>query len=190
MGWGQANSYYGFSPTFSLSRGNQNGNAMGAIRFMLLVAVIGMLPWTSLAQSYGLDSRSTLGPYLNGRLPTRNPLAAGGWTAVNAFPNLTFEDPVFLVPVPGTDHLVVGGRQGVAHRFQNLSNVTTKSVFLDIRSRTQGWDDCGLLGLAFHPEFGQPTSPNRGYVYVYYNYSATPTAGPDRPEVASPNYNR
>ncbi len=65
-----------------------------------------------------------------------------------------------------------------------------KNEFLDLTDVTQGWDDCGLLALAFHPEFGQGDSPNRGYVYVWYHYSPSPVVGPKRPPVTTPGYNR
>jgi glucose/arabinose dehydrogenase len=35
-----------------------------------------------------------------------------------------------------------------------------------------------LLGFALHPEFGLTSSTNRGFVYVYYSYSPTPTNNP------------
>ncbi len=49
-------------------------------------------------------------------------------------------------------------------------------VFLDIKSQivilNVMYDERGLLGLAFHPEFQSATSPNRGKFYVFYS---TPT---------------
>ena len=46
-----------------------------------------------------------------------------------------------------------------------------KKFFLDLRTHTQGYEDCGMLGFAFHPEWRQPASPNRGYIYVWYQYT-------------------
>jgi hypothetical protein len=65
-------------------------------------------------------------------------------------------------------------REGTIIFFDNAPGTTNKTTFLDVRSRTQGYDDCGMLGMAFHPEFRMPGSTNRGYVYVYYNYSPSP----------------
>lgn len=111
---------------------------------------------------------------------------------VPAFPNLTFEDPTFLTAVPRTNLLCVLGRQGFIWIFQNDPNTTNKSIFLNLTNQNQGYDDCGLLGMAFHPEFGLPGSTNRGYVYVYYQYSPNPiNPGPDqRPTWTIPTYNR
>ncbi|WP_435018161.1 PQQ-dependent sugar dehydrogenase [Tundrisphaera sp. TA3] len=140
--------------------------------------------------AYGLERREAIGAYLDRRLPTTPPASAGGWEAVPAFPNLTFQDPVFVTQAPGGFRLYVCGRQGIIESFENMPTVSTKATFLDIRGRCQGWDDSGLLGLAFHPEFGRPDSPNRGYFYVAYNYTDRPTPGPDRPDTETPTCNR
>lgn len=140
------------------------------------------------AAPYGLDLRAPLGPFLNSGLPPELP--PGQWAAVKAFPNLTFPNPIGMVQAPDTNRFYVHCREGQIYFFDDNPNTTNKSLFLDISARTQGWDDCGLLGLAFHPQFGQAGSTNRGYFYVFYQYSANPTAGPDRPPRTTPSYNR
>ena len=110
--------------------------------------------------------------------------ATTGWTTVQAFPNLTFKDPTFLVAEPGSNRLYVGTLWGIVYRFVNDPNTSTRTVFLDVSNRTQVSDSSGLLGLAFHPDFGKAGSPNRGYVYVSYQYSPTPAYG------YQPSYNR
>ena len=129
----------------------------------------------------GPDRPDAIGPYLDGRLPRVAPAPSGGWKAVPAFPLLTFEDPTFLVPEPGSRRLYVGGRQGLIEAFDADPNASAKSVVLDLRGRCQGFDDSGLMGLAFHPEFARPGSPDRGYFYVFYNQTRNPQRGPDRP---------
>ncbi|HXJ55105.1 MAG TPA: PQQ-dependent sugar dehydrogenase [Verrucomicrobiae bacterium] len=145
-------------------------------------------------QSYGLDSRAPIGPLLNSALPGIPPglVSGGGWSTVPAFPNLTFANPVALVAEPRTRRLFVCGREGLIHFFENDPATATKTLFLDIRARTQGYDDCGLLGMAFHPEFNLPGSTNRHYFYVYYNYSPSPSipGGNHRPPVTTKSYNR
>lgn len=138
---------------------------------------------------YGLEHREPIGAFLDGRLP-RTPPSTLRWEAVPAFPNLTFQDPVFLTYAPIGRRLYVCSRQGIVEWFENDPGATEKRAFLDIRARCQGWDDSGLLGLAFHPEFGRPDSPNRGYVYVAYNYTDHPTTGPERPPSETPTCNR
>lgn len=149
------------------------------------------LAMSALAQPYGLETRAPIGAFLNGALPPAAPVpATGAWTTVEAFPSLAFDDPVFLTYEPLTNRLYVCERQGKIWHFVNSPGTSTKTLFLDLSAQTQGWDDCGVMGIAFHPEFNQPGSPNRNYVYVYYQFSPAPTAGPNRPPQETPGYNR
>ncbi len=134
--------------------------------------------------------REPIGPYLNGAFPPSPPSPSGGWAAVVAFPRLTFEDPLLLVPDPRGGRLYVGSRQGTVWSIADDPNSATKSVFLDLRGRCQGYDDGGLLAMAFHPRFGRPGAAERGYVYIFYNYSASPHPGPDRPPTTRPTRDR
>lgn len=129
------------------------------------------------AQSYGITSRPPIGPYLNHTLPAGAPVAAGAWQTVKAFPKLTFATPTFLVAEPNSNRLLVGGDQGLIWSFDNNPNVATKNVYLDLRARTQGFNGTGLLGLVFHPEYGKAGSPNRGFLYIFYQYTPVPPRG-------------
>jgi uncharacterized repeat protein (TIGR03806 family) len=114
-------------------------------------------------------------------MPPQIPVAEGSWTVVPAFPRIILHNPVFVTAAPRTGLLFAGEREGRIVAFENDPEATSTITFLDIRSRCQGWSDCGLLGLAFHPDFGRADSPNRGYLFVAYQYSEHPTAGPERP---------
>jgi uncharacterized repeat protein (TIGR03806 family) len=137
------------------------------------------------AQPYGLESRQPVGPFLDNALPAREQSAA--WALVEAFPNLTFNNPVCLTPEPGTNRLYICEQNGVVYFFENSPATATKTMFLNLSAVTQGHEDSGILGFAFHPEYGIPASPNRGYVYVYYSYSPAPTQTPD---YSTRSYNR
>src|SRR4051794_4428215 len=82
----------------------------------------------SAAAPYGLETRSPVGAFLNNSLPPAAASGSGGWATVQAFPNLTFEDPTFLICAPGTNRLYVGGRQGMIWYLQNDPATTTKNV--------------------------------------------------------------
>ena len=129
-------------------------------------------PWVS-----GLDERPSA-PTLN--LPDELEIAAPGWTPVVAFPGVEFDFPTFLGEAPGTGLMFVTEMNGRIYSFENNPEVTEKHLVLDISDHTQG-QDCGLLGVAFHPEFADPTSPNRGYIYVQYPFKADPIVAPDWP---------
>ncbi|HEU4577086.1 MAG TPA: PQQ-dependent sugar dehydrogenase [Polyangiaceae bacterium] len=135
----------------------------------------------------GLQERPPSIAFLN--LPEAANVAAQGWVAVAAFPHLSFNTAVSLTAGPGTGHLFVTEREGRVYAFPNEPGTTEKKLVLDLSAVTQGGGDSGLLGLAFHPEFGQPNSPNRQYVYLHYAYSANPIVGQQPPD-ATPTMSR
>jgi len=86
---------------------------------------------------------------------------------VNAFPNLTFTNPIFLThSSDGTNRIFVVQQNGLIRVFPNDSAVASSSVstFLNIANKlsSPGGEE-GLLGLAFHPDY-----ETNGYFYVNY----------------------
>jgi glucose/arabinose dehydrogenase len=94
----------------------------------------------------------------------------------NAFPGIGFSRPVDIQHAgDGSDRLFVVEQAGRIHVFPNDPTVDETTGFLDIRDRvSDGGNEEGLLGLAFHPDYA-----NNGYFYV--NYSAS---GPRRNVIA------
>lgn len=129
--------------------------------FLLLV----LLPESVHAQAYGLNTRPNVGAYLDGVMPPQPPAVATDWSTVVAFPNLTFLNPLGLLPIPGTNKLVVWEREGRVYSFDNAAATATKTLILDLHNQCQGWDDEGLLAVAFHPNFA-----TNHYVYLWYNW--------------------
>lgn len=116
-------------------------------------------------QPYGLASRPAFTAFNGGALPTNSAAVSGSWFTEVAFPNLTFHNPVGIAPMPGTNNLVVWEREGRVYFFDKNPTTAAKALMVDLSAQTQGWDDSGLLGLAFHPNF----TTNR-YVFLYYTY--------------------
>jgi uncharacterized repeat protein (TIGR03806 family) len=141
------------------------------------------------AEPYGLNERLPVGAFLNGQLPPAVLVQTGKWAVVDAFTNLTVDDPTMLIPEPGSDRLYVSTRQGQIFSFVNRPDADNKVEFLNLTNVTQGWDDCGLLSFAFHPDFNRPGASKR-YVYVWYHYSPAPVLGPERPSSFTPGYDR
>jgi hypothetical protein len=92
-------------------------------------------------------------------LPMDPEALGSGWAATPVFPGVTFNNPTSLVEAPGTGHLFVTEREGRIFAVSRTSGGPRKPV-LDLSRKTQGFQDCGLLGLAFHPQFGDRSSPN------------------------------
>lgn len=130
------------------------------------------LAGSGFSQLPGLDAPVAIGAYLNGALPEVAPGASTGWNTVNAFPNLTFVDPLWLTPVPGTSDLLLVGKNGQIWRFANSPATAQGQVVkvLEWVANTQSSEDQGFYSLAFHPQFGQTGSPNKDYAYVCYNH--------------------
>jgi glucose/arabinose dehydrogenase len=82
----------------------------------------------------------------------------------------------------GSNRLFVTDQRGTVHIIQN--GVLQKTPFLDIESRLvperSGFDERGLLGLTFHPNFGQANLPGNDKFYVYYS-APQPNGNPDDP---------
>ena len=132
------------------------------------------------AHAGGLDSAQPVGPYLNGAFPEAAPAEVSGWTTVNAFPNLTFDEPLHLTEIPGGNELLLACKNGRILRFENDAATIQNGVVevLDWSARTQTGDDMGFYSLSFHPEFGQAGSPNADHVYVCYSHRpAAPLTG-------------
>lgn len=152
-----------------------------AIAVAAAVAVTGPAP-------YGLPELPAVPPYR--AMPPQPPVRPGQWVAVNAFPRLTFNTPTAIVCAPRSNRLYVLEREGVVKCFENDPETSAAVTVLDIQDRCQGMCDCGLVGLAFHPDFGKPGSPNRGYFYLCYNWTDSPVRAPNLPAVDKVTHDR
>ena len=84
------------------------------------------------------------------------------YRTVDAFPDLTkFEEPLAMMPIPGSNRLAVVERLGKIFSFVNQSDVEQPELILDLNKIA--------YGAAFHPEF-----KTNGYLYVTYLIDADP----------------
>ena len=134
-------------------------------QWLLALALLGGSIVCAGAKPYGLTNRPPVGPFLNGAMPEVAPAISGNWSAVIAFTNLVFTNAVGLTSVPGTDELCVWEREGRIWTFQNSPGATEKTLVLDVSDQCQGWDDSGLLGIAFHPGFA-----TNHLMFIYYTW--------------------
>jgi hypothetical protein len=108
--------------------------------------------------------------YLN--FPHATPV--GRWRTVEAFKNLRFHFAVRAVYEPRTRRYYVAEREGRIWSFADDPLTRDKTLVLDLSAETQGYFDCGLLGLAFHPDFGVPGKAGSRDFFVWYNHSPRP----------------
>ena len=89
------------------------------------------------------------------------------YSVQNAFPSLSFTDPVGIYHAgDSSDRLFVLEQTGTIKVFNNNSSIQNADVFLDLTSivdQDGGYTEEGLLGLAFHPNYIE-----NGYFYVNY----------------------
>ena len=96
-----------------------------------------------------------------------------GYQFTNAFPEVTFFNPMGIVAAPGdTNRLFIMERAGRIAVITNLA-APNRTVYLDIANKVQTTNDCALSGLAFHPGFA-----TNGYLYVYYTGLDTTSGNP------------
>ena len=83
----------------------------------------------------------------------------------NAYPNLTFTNPVGILHADdGSDLLFVVEQPGRIYVFEDNPDTEEQYEFLDIRNIVNdNQNEEGLLGLAFHPNYEE-----NGYFYVNY----------------------
>ena len=94
-------------------------------------------------------------------------LFSQNYSIENAFPNLSFTDPVGIYHADdGSGRLFVIEQPGTIKVFDNDLDTDQVDIFMDITSLVDqdgGYTEEGLLGLAFHPDFTE-----NGYFYVNY----------------------
>lgn len=72
---------------------------------------------------------------------------------LDAFPNLSFDNPLYFTYVPdGTNRAIVVQQRGLIYVFDNDPNVTSATLALDLSDRvSHTGNETGLLGLALDP---------------------------------------
>lgn len=121
---------------------------------------------------YGFDERPANATCLAPKRP--RPPSASGVTLERVYPNIVTDRPVVLTKRVGVPRWYVVEQPGRIVSFDDVPNVATTQVVLDLRAKvdTQAYES-GLLGLAFHPKFA-----TNGYAYVYYAHDGgTPSEG-------------
>jgi hypothetical protein len=107
----------------------------------------------------GKRLRLFLAMYLPALAQSLSAAAASAYALTNAFPGLTFTNPVCIASASGeTNRLFIVERKGRIVVVINLA-APTRAIFMDISSQVTSAADTtvageeGLLGLAFHPGY-------------------------------------
>jgi uncharacterized repeat protein (TIGR03806 family) len=100
---------------------------------------------------FGIDRRT---PWTTSRVKG-SPEPPSPYRMENAFPKLSFEEPLEMAPVPGGSRWVVAERKGKLYTFENDPKTDKKDLLVDLK-RT-------IYGVVFHPKFA-----DNGLFYVTY----------------------
>lgn len=101
----------------------------------------------------------------DGGAPVGGEITAGGFAAVEVFPQADFKQPVFLTAVPGDGGLLaVAEQEGRVRVFAADGDGGDAATLLDISDRVESGGEEGLIGLAFDPGFA-----DNGSFYVHYS---------------------
>lgn len=93
-------------------------------------------------------------------LPASLPIATG-FTTQNALGTLTFSLPIDVASPPGVTNRLFVLERGAGIQIVNLDTMV-KSTFMPLAAYTNS--ECGLLSMAFHPNYNQ-----NGYFYLFYS---------------------
>ncbi len=134
------------------------------LAFSLLITV-GFAPL--ILNQPGLEQAAPMGKYLNGIFPA-SLVSKTGVGAATAFPDATFAYTLVMTAEPRSNRFHIAAQFGVIEFVNADQPQEGKQNFLNIADRVWTGQDSGVLGMAFHPDYNDPDSPNRNYVYVYY----------------------
>lgn len=109
------------------------------------------------AASPALPARST--PWTSSRL-TGSPEPPAPYRTAPAFAQLKFERPVEMVPMPGSDWLLILEQSGALKAFRNRDDVSETSLVVNLSAKTPA---INAYGVALDPGFAE----NR-YCYITY----------------------
>lgn len=105
-----------------------------------------------LERAYGIDSRI---PWTTSQI-SGTPEPPLPYVTERVFPELSLENPVDLIAVPGTNQMLVVELGGRLRTFPNRSDATSLTLaadLLEIPDAAAGGDKLQLYGFAFHPDF-------------------------------------
>lgn len=166
-------------------------NPLSPSRFVpALLGAFGTLSQPLSAQPPGLDAPVPFAAFHAGVFPATDPgTASGNWTYIDAFPSLSFPEPVRIVEHPRANKLAVVSKTGAIWLIDSTGNPTSKPLLLNLSAKTNfpPVGEGGVTGFAFHPSFGLAGSPNRGFIYVAYRYAPNVSGLTDS---ETPGYNR
>ena len=138
--------------------------------------VLGLISLATIAPA--LLSPDPMGPYLNGIFPKTTPGAGGSWALEDAYPELSIASPLRILEFPNSEDLLVLSKVGEIWRVSLQDQ--SESLVLDIKDRAFKLGEAGTIGMALHPQFGNPNAPDQQLIFVFYRSKPEPDKWTDK----------
>ncbi len=119
-----------------------------------------------------LPPTGPIGPYLNGVFPETSPGVGGSWALYDPFPNIGIGSPLRILEFPGSSDILVLSKLGEVWRVSLEDQ--TKELILDIKDRSFKKGEAGTVGMVLHPEFGNPNTPDKQLIFLFYRTKPEP----------------
>ncbi|MFT4559660.1 MAG: putative heme-binding domain-containing protein [Planctomycetaceae bacterium] len=115
--------------------------------WILALSIVGIGFANAAEMPFGIEKRV---PWSTSKM-VGTPEPPSPYLLERVFPQLTFKNPVELLPVPGTDRMLVVEVDGRVLTFSQSSDSTEPDVALDLRKDIEGATKS--YGFVFHPDF-------------------------------------
>lgn len=131
-----------------------------------MVAVVGLLSHYMMP-----PPPASIGPFINGAFEEGVSDSTTSWQLVDPFPGVDIPSPVRIIDFPGNKSLVLSK---IGYVYLLDKDEPSVKVVLDFHDKTFFYSDAGALGIALHPQFGNPDFPDKNLLFVYYRTSSNP----------------
>lgn len=127
---------------------------------VILVLTLALRPQVSSVFTPGVSGKFLNGVFGEQIIP---------WQSVEAF-SQRLSLPLWVIPKWDSTGYIYTSRTGQIWEIDDSRSNPNPRKILDIQEQVFFGGDGGLMDLAYHPEFGEESSPNGKYIYVNYIY--------------------
>ena len=141
------------------------------VTMVLIGGVLLLMAFSELLVAPGLNQPTPIAAYLNGNFPEK---LTEDWVWTTQYASTGMLNVITARRIPSTNKMAFGSFEGKIYTF-DFDAINPNPVLIGDIAPAGGFLNSryGLKGLAFHPEFGQAGSPNRGYIYISWMTTAT-----------------
>ena len=114
-----------------------------------------------------------IGPYLDGVFPSRAPSQGGSWGLEEVWPDRNYDSPVRIIQYAHSEDLLILNKSGKLYQTSTTSD--DNKLLLDLSDQVFNLGEGGAVGLALHPNFGDPSFPEKQLLFLFYRTTPMPS---------------